>query len=73
MEPNEMTKIRKEIAEKIISKFYSFKNKEDFVTWVKGMTQLKFQAIMVQCLDDVIADGNAKNATVLEIKNSLEG
>lgn len=73
MEPDEMTKVRREIAEKLISKMYSFRKKEDFVAWIKSMTQAKFKALFVQCLGDIASDGDAKNTDALEIKTSLEG
>ena len=41
------------IQERISNKVYSFRNWQDFVTWVKGMTQAKFKAFILQCLDDV--------------------
>jgi len=73
MEPDEMTKIRKEIAEKLVSKLYSFRKKADFIAWVKSMTQAKFKALFVQCLGDIASDGDEKNTDALEIKASLEG
>jgi len=69
---DEMLKVRKELAEKIISKIYSFTSKADFVVWVKGMTQSKFKALMIQCLGNIASDGDTKNTDALEIKSLLE-
>lgn len=69
---NEMIKLRKELAEKIISKVYSFTDKADFVAWVNGMTKAKFKALMIQCLSNIASDGDTKNTDALEIKSLLE-
>ena len=61
------------VEERIILKVHSFRTWEDFIAWIKGMTQAKFKAFILQCLDDVVADGDVKKADLLEIKSSIEG
>lgn len=73
MEPDEMTTVRKEIANKLITKIYSFRKKEDFIAWVKGMTAAKFKALVIKCLGDIASDGDTKNVDALEIKSLIEG
>lgn len=61
------------VQERIQAKVYSFRTWEDFIAWIKGMTQAKFKAFILKCLDDVVADGDAKKADLLEAKPSIEG
>ncbi|MBA7496912.1 hypothetical protein ES702_07521 [subsurface metagenome] len=72
MELNEFETLRL-VEERIILKVHSFRTWENFITWIKGMTQVKFKAFILQCLDDVVADGDAKKADLLEAKTSIEG
>lgn len=61
------------IQERISNKVYSFRTWEDFIAWVKSITAVKFKTFILQCLDDVVADGDAKKADLLEVKTSIEG
>lgn len=61
------------VQERIQAKVYVFKEWPEFITWLKGMTQAKFKAFILQCLDDVVADGDVKKADLLEVKSSIEG
>lgn len=65
------------VEERIILKVHSFCSREnpweDFIAWVKGMTQAKFKAFILQCLDDVVANGDVKKTDLLEIKSLIEG
>lgn len=63
----------KMIQERISNKVYSFRSWADFIVWVKSITAVKFKAFILQCLDDSIADGDAKKADLLEAKTSIEG
>lgn len=72
MELNEFETLRL-VEERIILKVHSFSTWEDFIVWVKGMTQAKFKTFILKCLDDVVADGDAKKADLLEAKTSIEG
>jgi len=70
MELDEMTTLRL-VEEQIILKVHSFRTWQDFIAWVKGMTQAKFKAFILQCLDDVVFDGDAKKTDLLEIKTLI--
>lgn len=61
------------VQERIQAKVYSFREWPEFITWLKGMTATKFKAFILQCIDDVIADGDAEKADLLEAKGSIEG
>lgn len=61
------------VQERLIHKIQSFRTWEDFIPWVKEMTQSKFKAFILKCLDGVIADGDVKKADLLEAKAQLEG
>jgi len=61
------------VQDRMALKLYSHSNWPDFITWVKSITQTKFKALIVQCLDDIVADGDAKKADLLEAKSSIEG
>lgn len=55
------------VEERIILKVHSFRTWKEFIIWVNGMGA-KFKAFVFQCLDDVVDDGDAKKAVLLEIK-----
>jgi len=61
------------VQERIQAKVYAFREWPAFITWIKGMTEAKFKAFIVQCLDDSISDGDTKKADLLEVKTSIEG
>lgn len=61
------------VQERIQAKVYSFRTWEEFITWLKGMTAVKFKAFIVQCINDAVADGDAEKADLLEAKSSIEG
>ena len=60
------------VQERITEKVYSFRTWQPFITWVKSMTQAKFKAFIVECLDDSVTDGDDKKADLLEVKNAVE-
>jgi len=66
MELNEFETLRL-VEERIILKVHSFRTWEEFMGWVDGMGA-KFKAFVFQCVDDVVADGDAKKKDLLEIK-----
>ena len=60
------------VQERIQAKVYSHRDWPSFITWIKSITAAKFKAFIVRCVDDSIADGDAKKADLLEVKSSIE-
>lgn len=59
------------VEERVILKVHSFRTWEEFIVWANEMG-VKFKAFIRECLDDVVADGDAKNADLLEIKKKIK-
>jgi len=55
------------VEKQILLKVRSFPTWEEFMGWVDGMGA-RFKAFVLQCIDDAVADGDAKKAVLLEIK-----
>lgn len=72
MELNDLETL-KVVQERIAEKVYSFRDWSSFITWIKGITAAKFKAFILQCLDDVVAEGDTKKTDLLEIKTLIEG
>lgn len=62
----------KVVQERIAEKIYSFRDWQAFITWVKGMTESKFKAFIIKCLDDSVADSDTKKADLLEVKTLIK-
>lgn len=61
------------VKERIVRKVHSFSTWEDFIIWAKGMTQVKFKAFVLECIDEVVSDSDTEKKDLLEIKALIEG
>lgn len=72
MELDELVTL-KVVQKRMVDKIYTYRDWPSFVTWIKGITAIKFKAFVLACLDDSVTNGDAKKADLLEIKSSIEG
>lgn len=63
----------KVVQKRMVDKIYSYREWPPFITWIKGITAVKFKAFVLACLDDSVTNGDAKKADLLEAKSSIEG
>lgn len=61
------------VQERIQAKVYSFREWDEFIAWLKGMTAAKFKAFIVGCIDDAVSDGDTEKTDLLEAKALIEG